>query len=206
MIEDDLRALLTDRAGTVADNPARVGAVHTRITGIRRRRSAGAALALVLIALAGLALTRLPGRPETLPTGSPGGPYFGDDGTSRSVDGYRGTSYFTFRGGADWSVAATFPGVRHVLVARCAGPGRPATGQSDGGRPGGFVLHCRVPVGGHYEGALPLDRTAYTRLVAAPVSQGANVTCGPVLRATGRSACSTSSSRTTSRPRTSPAR
>jgi hypothetical protein len=152
--------------------------VHARIGGIRRRRAAGAAMALVLVALAGFALTRLPGRPETLPAGSPAGPYFGDDGSSRAVEGYRGNAYFTFQGDAGWSVAGSFPGVRHVLVARCADRGdlrlanRVAAGPE-------LVLRCRMPVGDHYEGALPIDRATYTRLLAEPPVDGPNISVRP---------------------------
>jgi hypothetical protein len=167
VIENELRALLTDRADTVVGNPARVADVRDRITVIRHRRAAGAALALVLVALAGFALARLPGRPETLPTGSPAGPYFTDDGTSRAVDGYRGSAYFAFRGDAEWSVPVSFPGLRHALVARCTDRGDLQLANRVAAGPA-LVLRCRVPVGDHYEGALPIDETAYTRLVGKP--------------------------------------
>jgi hypothetical protein len=153
VIENSLRETLAARAGTVTDNPARVGDVHARITGIHRRRTAGAALVLVLLALAGALLTRLPGRPETLPAGVPSGPYFGDDGTDRSVQGYRGSAYFTFAGDATWSYAVPFPGAVHVIVVRCENRGdltlRDLLGADR-------RIGCRVAVGDHYEGALAL--------------------------------------------------
>jgi hypothetical protein len=153
VIENELRQLLSERAGTVVDNPSRTGEVHSRITGIRRRRTAGAALVLVLLALAGALLTRLPGRPETLPAGVPSGPYFGDDGKDRSVQGYRGSAYFTFAGDATWSYAVQFPGAAHVVVVRCENRGdltlRDLLGADR-------RIGCRVAVGDHYEGALTL--------------------------------------------------
>jgi hypothetical protein len=157
VIENDLRDLLAGQARTVADDPDRLRSVHARIAGIRRRRTSGAALALVLVALVGLALTRLPGKPATLPAGVPAGPYFGDDGSSRAVPGYRGSGYFRFSGDASWNVSPWFPLLSHVIVARCEhrgdlGIGEPGAAQRR--------LSCRVPVGDHFEGALPLPAGA----------------------------------------------
>jgi hypothetical protein len=84
VIETDLRELLAVRAGAVVDNPDRLREVRSRVAGIRRRRAGGAVLALVLLALAGLVVTRLPGAPATLPAGAPAGPYFDDDGSARA--------------------------------------------------------------------------------------------------------------------------
>ena len=152
MIENELRDLLADRAGTVPDNPVRTREVHARVGRIRRRRTAGAALVLVLVALAGALLTRLPGRPETLPAGVPAGPYFGDDGTSRTVPGYRGSGYFTFGGNAVWSYNAPFPVLPVVIMVGCESRGDlTLRGLGDDRR-----ISCRVPVGDHYEGALLL--------------------------------------------------
>jgi hypothetical protein len=154
VIENELRELLTARAGAVVDdNPARVRDVHARVTGVRRRRTAGVALVLVLLALTGALFTRLPGRPETLPAGVPAGPYFGDDGTDRSLPGYRGSAYFSFTDDATWSYAVQIPGLTQVVVARCEHPSditfRRLLGQDR-------RLSCRVPVGDHYEGAVRL--------------------------------------------------
>ena len=152
MIENELRELLADRAGTVPDNPARTREVHARVGRIRRRRTAGAALVLVLVALAGALLVRLPGRPETLPAGVPAGPYFGDDGTSRAVPGYRGSGYFTFDGDAVWSYNAPFSMLPVVIMVGCESRGDLILrGLGDDRR-----ISCRVPVGDHYEGALLL--------------------------------------------------
>jgi hypothetical protein len=151
VIETELRELLSARAAAVADNPDRVREVHARVGGIRRRRTAGAALALVLVTLTGVLLTRLPGRTETLPAGVPAGPYFGDDGGSRTVSGYRGSGYFTFTGTARWSVPVSLPGL--VVVARCEHRGDLTLAGLTGTEQ---RLSCRVPVGNHYEGALPV--------------------------------------------------
>jgi hypothetical protein len=152
VIEDELRDLLTDRAASVPDNPTRTREVHARVGRIRRRRVAGAALVLVLVALAGALLTRLPGRPETLPAGVPAGPYFSDDGTSRAVPGYRGSGYFTFGGDAVWSYNAPFPMLPVVIMVGCESRGDlTLRGLGDDRR-----ISCRVPVGDHYEGALLL--------------------------------------------------
>ena len=115
MIENELRDLLTARADSVRDNPSRGREVHARVGRIRRRRVAGAALVLVVVALAGALITRLPGRPQTLPAGVPAGPYFSDDGTSRAVPGYRGSGYFTFAGDAIWSYNNPFPMLPEVI-------------------------------------------------------------------------------------------
>lgn len=155
MIENSLRETLAARAGTVIDNPGRVGDVHARISGIRRRRTAGAALVLVLLALVGALLTRLPGRPETLPAGVPAGPYFGDEGIAAqrpTLPGYRSNQTFPIARGDRPHMAAvvdtrTGP---NVMVARCAQPGS-LTVRTEHGE---STLRCRVPVGHHYEGAL----------------------------------------------------
>ena len=71
MIEDELRDLLTTRAASVPDDPTRLAEVRSGSETIRRRRSVGAVLALVLLAVAGAVLTRLPGRPDAPPAGRP---------------------------------------------------------------------------------------------------------------------------------------
>lgn len=155
MIENELRDVLATRAGSVQDNPTRVREVHSRVAAIRRRRTAGAALALVLVTLTGLALARLPGRAETLPAGAPAGPYFGEDRSAQSVPGYRGSGYFSFRGTDAWAFLPPVPPLPQVIVASCEERGeltlRNLTGPGSQQR-----LSCRVPVGDHFEGALPL--------------------------------------------------
>lgn len=155
MIEDELRTLLASRADEVADSPTRVTQVHARIGGIRRRRAVGTALALVLIVAGGVLFIRLPGRPVTLPAGVPAGPYFGDDGRPAPVRGYYGGRYETVRPNAVWS--SLEPGFRTVVVARCDRPGDLALRSQPEQRPVEQRLRCRVPVGDHFEGALPLD-------------------------------------------------
>jgi hypothetical protein len=173
VIEDELRSLLTERAGEVTDdNAARVAQVHDRIGGIRRRRTVATTLALVLVVAAGLLLTRLPGKPDALPTGAPAGPYFGADGRA-TAPGFRGEQYFTFTGDATWSVLARNLPV--VVVARCDRRGdlslrnvsAPAVRRQ---------LSCRVPAGDHYEGALPLTADEAQKLLAG---SGANVSVRP---------------------------
>jgi hypothetical protein len=157
VIENELRTLLAERAGTVAaDHPTRVTEVRSRVHGIRQRRTAGVALALVLLAAAGLTLARLPGKPATLPAGVPAGPYFDDAGTPHSVAGYRGASYFPFSGPTTWSLPVRPFVERVVVVARCAERGDLILADLTG--PGSTpTLSCRVPIGDHYEGALLLD-------------------------------------------------
>jgi hypothetical protein len=178
VIEDELRTLLSDRAAAVPDTTTRVRDVHARISGIRRHRAAGIAVALVLLALAGVALLRLPGRPETLPPAAPAGPYFSDDGESAAVPGYGGSNYFAFTGAAGWSFATQFSGLRHVIVARCERPGDlTLRGLTDAGSEA--TLSCRVPVGDHYEGALPLAPDATpSRPDGGPVSTTVDLTPG----------------------------
>jgi hypothetical protein len=168
VIEDELRDLLTARADVVADNPDRVREVRSRVGAIRRRRAAGAVLALVVLAVCGLTLTRLPGRPTTLPAGVPAGPYFGDDGTARAVPGYRGSGYFTFAGPARWSLTLPVPALPQVIVARCEHRGDLELGLGGADR----ALSCRVPVGDHFEGALLLPGGAGSGSKEVPVRPG----------------------------------
>lgn len=110
----------------------------------------------MLIVAAGVLVTRLPGKPETLPAGSPPGPYFADDGTSKSVRGYSGEHYFTFTDRRTWGVVSR--PVPVTVAARCDRPGDlTLSAESAGGvTPPDVRLSCRVPVGDHFEGALPL--------------------------------------------------
>src|SRR5215207_7689880 len=124
MNEDDLRSLLTEQVDDLPHNGRRVADVRHRIAVIRRRRAAGVALALVLIALAGAALIdRLPGRPDALPTGVPARPSLQDDGT---VD----TPGSTTVGRLDWGVRWLPPGVHEI--GRKAGPVNTIRQWSDG--------------------------------------------------------------------------
>jgi len=173
VIENELRELLSDRAGDLPDNAGRVRDVHSRISGIRRRRTAGATLALVLVVAAGVLLTRLPGTPDALPTGAPTGPYFADDTTSHPVKGYRGGQYFAFDGDATWSVIPS----AGVVVARCEHAGDLRLRNVSGSGPE-LRLSCRVPVGDHWEGALPLDPNQVGVLLAAAPA-GGNVAVRP---------------------------
>jgi hypothetical protein len=162
VIEDELRTLLAERAGTAGEHPGRVAQVRSRVRRTRRRRAAGAALGLALLAGTGIGLTRLPDPATTLPAGAPAGPYFAADGRPESVAGYRGSSYFAFSGDAAWSASINFTALSHVVVARCDHPGD--LGLS--GLGGQLRLSCRTPVEGHYEGALtvvPEKAVMFTR-------------------------------------------
>ena len=172
-VEDRLRGLLRDRAATPRDNPARRAEVRSRITGMRRRRVAGAALGLILVTVAGLlALARLPGRNESLPAGVPKPsyvtaiaqpPYFTANGKPM-VRGYWGLVDQT---DSDSGHGMTLLGTgrnqyrRYLVVAWCSQPGRlhlstPAV--DVGGVP------CRTGVGDHFEGALDVPAADAERL------------------------------------------
>jgi hypothetical protein len=163
-VEDRLRGLLHDRAATPHDNPARRAEVRSRITAMRRRRVAGAALGLVLVAVAGLlVLVKLPGRNESLPAGVPRPPYFTAIGKPRVI-GYLelldetnsdSGHEMTLLGGAANQYRP------YLVVAWCSRPG---------------VIHLSVPVGpvgdvrcktrvdDHFEGALAVTSADGDRL------------------------------------------
>jgi hypothetical protein len=160
VIDDDLRALLADRAGTVVPNARRGTEVRARIRTTRRRRTAGAALVLVLLAIAGLVLTRLPGRPDALPTGVPKGPWFSPDGTP-AIPGFRVASR---QGGvppAQGGASGPFDGVlplnqyslQTVVVARCERAGVLVLDV----QPGPYQLNCDRPVRGGFEGIVQVE-------------------------------------------------
>lgn len=150
MIEDELRTLLRSRVAAPPDNPARTAQVRSRITTTNRRRAVGGALALVLVALAGLAVLRLPGTNESLPPGVPAPPYF--DGDRPAVPGY-------VEAGNDLRPEgfAVFVGDEHyrfLFVLRCARPESVTVRNAGGGDP--VAVPCRIRVGDHFEGAAPV--------------------------------------------------
>ena len=156
MIEDELRSLLTERAGALPANPGRATEVRSRITATRRRRIAGAALGLVLMAVAGLAVLRLPGTNESLPPGVPAPPWFDDLGRTRQLPGFQSAVVGRPLDGPTpvmhYSAANRFHEV--LLLAWCERPGdltvrNPTSGSTE-------VVRCRIPVGSHHEGALLL--------------------------------------------------
>ena len=164
MIEDELRALLTDRAADVPDNPSRATQVRARVGGIRRRRAAGAALAVVLVVLAGVAVLRLPGHPDALPTAVPAGPYFAPSGRPtvpgfqtemlREIDG---------RSGAFFPVPSERIPVRRLLAVRCQRAGTLVV--RNGAGPSRSVT-CATPVADRFEGAVLIEADEAVRLFA----------------------------------------
>jgi len=175
-VEDRLRTLLRERAATPQDNPTRRAEVRSRITAIRRRRVAGTALGLVLVTVAGLLLlTRLPGRNESLPPAVPKPPYFTSFETTRVV-GYsreEGTRSDTQHG---MVILASPNEYRpYLLVAWCS-----RAGFIHVSTPVGTVgdVPCKIRVGDHYEGALPVSSAESDRLFVLS-SIVPNVTVGP---------------------------
>jgi hypothetical protein len=174
VIEDELRSLLTERAGALPENPARSAEVGSRITGIRRRRIAGAALGLVLVALAGLAVLRLPGTNESLPPGVPAPPWFDDIGNA-AVPGYtqvRSERDLTeprehlIPAGHDTDYS------RHLVVARCQ---RPAVGTVRNNNGPRFEVDCARRVDDHFEGVTALAPGQARLLFEATPSGGPNI-------------------------------
>jgi hypothetical protein len=167
MIEDELRSLLGSRADEVADdNAGRVGQVHSRISAIRRRRAVGAAVGLVLLAVAGLALTRLPGRPDALPTAVPNGPYFDQNGQP-SVPGYNIQAIRPLDGPTSELILLTPAGipVRALLAVRCEQPGLLVMRNLGAAGPSRSV-DCSQRVAGGFEGAVGLEPAEVSRLFA----------------------------------------
>jgi hypothetical protein len=165
VIENELRSLLTDRAATVRDNPARVAEVRSRVRTIRRRRGVGAALVLVLLAVAGAVLTQLPGRPDALPPAErkvPAPPYF--RGEVPKVPGYSFTAVRPISGPEDiFLLASPPPPVRQLIVVRCPRPGSLVVRNTDGATK---TVPCDRRVADHAEGATMLDPGEGDRLFA----------------------------------------
>ena len=174
MIEDELRSLLTERARDLPGNPSRATEVRSRISGIRRRRIAGSALGLVLLALAGLAVLRLPGTNESLPPAVPAPPWFDDIGRP-TVPGYsqvRGEPDVTEPQEhlivAGYGTAST----RHLIVARCQRPAAGTVRNNNGPR---FEVDCSRRVDDHFEGVTALDPAQAALLLGAVPSGRPNV-------------------------------
>jgi hypothetical protein len=165
VIENELRDLLTVRAASVPDNPARLAEVRSRVRTIRRRRSIGAVLALVLLAIAGAVLTRLPGRPDALPPADrnvPAPPYF--RGEVPKVPGYSFTAVRPISGPGDYVLfASPPPPVRQLIVVRCPRPGSLVVRNTDGTAK---TVPCDRRVADHAEGAAILDPGEADRLFA----------------------------------------
>lgn len=167
MIEDELRTLLAARAGAVPANLHRAAEVRARIGGIRRRRAAEAAFALVLIALAGLLLTRLPGRPDALPTGVPPGPWIQADGRA-SIPGYEAADaglMGELDGPRQRFLTATGVPLRRLVVVRCERRGQLVVRNLAPGGPS-VDVDCSRRFGDHYEGVAVIEPEAAGRLFA----------------------------------------
>lgn len=174
MIEDELRSLLTERAGALPENPARSAEVGSRITGVRRRRIAGAALGLVLVALAGLAVLRLPGTNESLPPGVPAPPWFDEIGRP-AVPGYTQVrSALDLTEPQEHILIAGYGTAqsRHLIVARCQRPGVGAVRNNNGPR---FEVDCSRRVDDHFEGVTALDPAQAEMILGDIPGGGPNV-------------------------------
>lgn len=156
MIEEELRSLLAERSEDVPDNPGRAVEVRTRIGTLRRLRVAGAAVGLVLVVVAGVLVTRLPAPNQSLPPGVPAPPWFDDLGRGGRLPGFQVEVVDRPLDGptpvVHYSAANRFHEV--LLLAWCERPGdltvrNPTSGSTE-------VIRCRIPVGGHHEGALLL--------------------------------------------------
>lgn len=153
MIEDELRSLLTERAGGVPGNPTRSAEVRSRIGAVRRHRVAGAALGLVLLALVSLLVLRLPGSNESLPPAVPAPPYF--DAVGRpAVVGYSWLVGPRDLTGPLDDLGINGPGeFRALVVARCEQRGTLTVRNSAGPT---AAVACTRRVGDHFEGITAL--------------------------------------------------
>lgn len=167
MIEDELRALLTDRAGEVPDNPARVAEVRSRVRRTKRRRTTGTALGLVLLALAGFGLTRLPGSPDALPTGVPPGPWFTQNGKLEPIPGWNPDDLVVRLTGPErrFAPVAVNRPLRRLVLVRCTEPGPLDVRNLAPGGPG-LRVECSRPAGDRFEGAAVVEPEVAVRLWA----------------------------------------
>jgi hypothetical protein len=176
VIEEELRSLLTERAEAVPDNPGRAVELRSRIGVLRRRRVTGAALGLVLLALAGLAVLRLPGTNESLPPGVPAPPYF--DGFDARVAGYTNAvgPMHLDRPSERLVSAELSRDFRYLIVVRCARRGVLTFRNlvNDQSR----EVDCTQPVGDHFEGAAAIDPAA-ARTLLETGSEASNVRFEP---------------------------
>lgn len=164
MIEDELRTLLRSRVAAPPDNPTRIASVRSRIATIRRRRAAGGAFTLALLALAGLVVRPL-GTNESLPPGVPKPPYF-DGVQMRQLPGWMYV-------GGTWDLAENEPlrGVTafeptsetwYLVLTRCEQKGELTVRNRENGE--NVVARCRIPVGDHFEGAAAVSPEQGRRL------------------------------------------
>ena len=175
MIEDDLRALLAERARDLPGNPARPAEVQTRIRAAHRRRLAGAALGVVFVVLASLLVVRWPGSNEAQP---PAAPYFDPLGVA-TVRGYSAinsaTPAFTR---PEERLVIIQPGgsFRYLLVVRCPSPASLTVRNL--GNDATVKVHCSQPVADHFEGAARFGGRRADALFAQ-TSSGGNIRYEP---------------------------
>jgi hypothetical protein len=171
-LEDDIRAVLQDRAGAGAgpDNPARTVAVRAQVRTIRRRRTATTAACLAVAVGAALGLSGLAGGQQP-PTGVPGPPYF--TGNQVGAAGYPSTILQAeLSGPQDLDLSVT--DYRSLLlVVRCGQAGVLRISTAPGQR---LDVPCRTRIEDAYQGALQLAGATAFGLF------------GPPARASGRAA------------------
>lgn len=155
-LEDDIRALLQDRAGAGidADYPSRGVQVRARVVALRRRRAAAAAAVLVVVVGGALGLTGLVGGGGTTPpAGVPRPPYFAG-GQLAEIPGYVGTDIVADLDGPRVIDLQVGDYRRLLLVARCERPGVLRITAEGGYR---LDLPCTMRVGTSYQGGLPVS-------------------------------------------------
>jgi hypothetical protein len=181
VIEDELRTLLASRSDELPDNLARVGDVHARVTGIRRRRAVATTLALVLVVAAGVLFTRLPGAPETLPAGVPAPPWFDDKGQVRALPGWSFHNAGLEITGSDTvrGVPIFDPGTetRYLVMTWCERKGDLTIRNTENGE--NVVARCRTRVGDHFEGATVVTPEQAARLSALSARDPSSVEMTP---------------------------
>jgi hypothetical protein len=174
VIEDELRATLTERVGELPTNPDRVTAVRSRIRTTRRRRTAGTALGLVLLAVAGFGATRPPGSPDSLPTAAS---YFRPTG-QLVVPGYTEVEIFELRRQEDL-LLLTGPGPFDMaVVVRCEEPGTLLVRNLAPGGPS-ITVDCRDRQGDHFEGVAKISAEGGDHLFARLPDLAANLRLAP---------------------------
>ena len=177
MIEDDLKAMMTDRVTAAPTNPRRPTQLRRRIRSHRRRVAGGGVLGLIVVLGTGAALTRLPGPATPLPAASkpatdfPPGPYFVDPVSARAV-GYTSDADLRLDGPTNVSLPIRNVQYTQVIVVRCPQAGNLTVRNLGAGGPR-VAVACRDRQGDHFEGSLVLPEELIPRLYA-PVPRSAD--------------------------------